>query len=199
MKTVKAGTVAPRNVVTNCIAWSNKQNGFYANHHLGGLDFKNCSSYQNKRNFNMVNRKSIDEAVDVPGYAHHLSDNLSYRPELSDADCVNINTSLCTLENNTFLPSVAVGEADFESLDASQLLRPRKADGSLPNLTFMRLRADSPLYGRGVGYLFGESTSGMVSVEAQGNDAKYYNLMGVCVEHPADGIFICSGQKVYVP
>ncbi|MDE6394111.1 MAG: right-handed parallel beta-helix repeat-containing protein, partial [Duncaniella sp.] len=46
MGTVKAGTVAPRNVVRNCVAWSNKQNGFYANHHLGGLEFRNNSAYR---------------------------------------------------------------------------------------------------------------------------------------------------------
>lgn len=199
MKTVKAGTVAPRNVVTNCIAWSNKQNGFYANHHLGGLDFSNCTSYQNVRNFNMVNRKSIEEAVDVPGYNHHLFNNLSYRPRLADADCVNINTSLCTVENNTFLPATSISDSDFESLDASQLLRPRKADGSLPDITFMRIRKDSPLFQKGVGYLFGTGQSGIAGLYPDRADTKYYTLAGICVENPSQGIFICQGQKIYIP
>ncbi len=74
----------------------------------------------------MVNRKSIEEAVDVDGYGHDLYGNLSYRPTLSDADCVNINTSQSTLTNNSFLPSMSLSDTDFESLDASQLLKRRR-------------------------------------------------------------------------
>ena len=61
----------------------------------------------------MVNRKSIEEAVDVDGYGHDLYGNLSYRPTLSDADCVNINTSQSTLTNNSFLPSMSLSDTDF--------------------------------------------------------------------------------------
>lgn len=196
--TVKAGTIAPRNVVTNCLAWSNKQAGFYANHHLGGLDFSNNTSYRNKRNFNMVNRKSIEEAVDVDGYEHHLRNNLSYKPTLADANCVNINMDLCILENNTFLPSVSVSDSDFESLDSSQLLRPRKADGSLPEITFLKLRETSPLKAMGVGYKF-DTSAGLDDLEASvGGEGHYYTLSGVPVENPSQGIYVRGSKKVYV-
>ena len=196
--TVKAGTIAPRNVVTNCLAWSNKQAGFYANHHLGGLDFSNNTSYRNKRNFNMVNRKSIEEAVDVDGYEHHLRNNLSYKPTLADANCVNINMDLCILENNTFLPSVSVSDSDFESLDASQLLRPRKADGSLPEITFLKLRETSPLKAMGVGYKF-DTSAGLDDLQASVEDeGQYYTLSGVPVDNPSQGIYVRGSKKVYV-
>ena len=200
---VKEGTVAPRNIVRNCISWSNKQTGFYANHHLGGLDFYNNSSYRNKRNFNMVNRKSIEEAVDVDGYGHDLYGNLSYRPTLSDADCVNINTSQSTLTNNSFLPSMSLSDTDFESLDASQLLSPRKDDGSLPDITFLKLRPGTQPYVNKLGYQFDKNeTSGIESIFTNPDktaDDIYYNLQGMPIANPTKGLYIRAGKKIYIP
>lgn len=146
----------------------------------------------------MVNRKSIEEAVDVDGYEHHLRNNLSYKPTLADANCVNINMDLCILENNTFLPSVSVSDSDFESLDASQLLRPRKADGSLPEITFLKLRETSPLKAMGVGYKF-DTSAGLDDLQASVEDeGQYYTLSGVPVENPSQGIYVRGSKKVYV-
>lgn len=46
-------------------------------------------------------------------------------------------------------PSFTVTDADFISLDASQISRPRKPDGSLPNITFLKLAPGSDLIDRG--------------------------------------------------
>ena len=200
---VKAGTVAPRNIVRNCVSWSNKQAGFYANHHLGGLNFVNKSSYRNKRNFNMVNRKSIEEAVDVEGYDHNLSGNLAYKPTLSGANCVNFDQSLSTATNNTFLPDMTLTDNDFESLDATQLLLPRKADGSLPDITFLRLKPTSPAYAAKIGYQFPyDGVSAIESIDADNDadsDAPFFNLQGIPVENPQHGLYIHNGKKVYIP
>jgi hypothetical protein len=51
---------------------------------------------------------------------------------------------------NNWNLSVTVTDADFVSLDVSQLLRPRKADGSLPDITFGHLVAGSDLIDKGV-------------------------------------------------
>lgn len=200
---VKAGTVAPRNIVRNCISWSNKQAGFYANHHLGGLDFCNNSAYRNKRNFNMVNRKSIEEAVDVDGYEHLLYGNLSYKPTMTDAYCVNIDLTKCTVENNTFLPTIALYDNNFESLDASQLLLPRKADGSLPDISFLRVKSDTQAYTSKIGYQFNnDSQSGIESVITDipyDKNAPFYNLQGIPVVNPQHGLYIRNGKKIYIP
>lgn len=45
--------------------------------------------------------------------------------------------------------NVKVTDADFQSLDMSQLSRPRKADGSLPDITFMKLAKGSKLIDAG--------------------------------------------------
>lgn len=47
-------------------------------------------------------------------------------------------------------PAYTVTEDDFVSLDTSQLRWPRKVDGSLPDITFMKLRSDSDLIDGGV-------------------------------------------------
>lgn len=200
---VKDGTVAPRNIVRNCLSWSNKQAGFYANHHLGGLDFVNNTSYRNKRNFNMVNRKSAKEAVDVDGYEHNLANNLAYKPTLSGANCVNFDEALSQANNNTFLPDMSISDADFESLDSSQLLLPRKDDGSLPDITFMKLKPSSAAYAAKIGYQFPyDGVSGIESIEADidaDNDAPYYNLQGIRVENPQRGLYIRNGKKIFIP
>ncbi len=200
--TVAESVNVPRNIVRNCIAWSNKQAGFYANHHLGGLDFLNNTSYRNKRNFNMVNRKSRTEAVDVDGYEHHLTSNLSYKPTMSDALCVNINTSLCEINNNTFLPAMSLSDGDFESLDASQLLSPRNSDGSLPEITFMKLRSGTTPHVKKIGWQF--PWNGEVGVEditadnADDENAPLYNLQGIRVDNPVPGIYIRNGKKILI-
>lgn len=133
----------PRNIIRNCIAWANKNQGFYANHHLGGLDFINNSAYANRRNFNMVCRKSKDEAVDVPGYGHRLSGNVAFAPGLVNADCVNVDCERCSITGNSFFSDITLSAGDFVSLDPSQLALPRKPDGSLPDITFLRIRPGS--------------------------------------------------------
>lgn len=159
----KVPTVIPRNIIRNCITWANKNQGFYANHHLGGLDFVNNSAYKNRRNFNMVNRKSAAEAVDVPGYDHLLLNNVAFSPTETGSDCKNINLNLSTLANNTFYGTITVGASDFESLDTSELLLPRRADGSLPEISFMKLKESSDAYKAGMGWQFDAPGSASVN------------------------------------
>lgn len=154
---MKPGTripdVIPSNTVRFCIAYGNKASGFYSNHHLNGDKWLNNSAYKNAANYNMVNRKSAFEIVNVPGYNHVLINNLSFSPRRNDGDIININLSRCKTTNNTFLPSnMNVSRSDFVSLDVSQLRRPRKVDGSLPDIDFMRLKKNSKLFNAGIGY-----------------------------------------------
>lgn len=138
--TAKVPVEIPRNVVRNCLAWANKNQGFYANHHLGGLDFIGNAAYANRRNFNMVCRKSSTEAIDVDGYGHHLYNNVAFAPVQENGDCINIDLERCILEGNSFQGSTHLSAEDFESLDATQLLLSRHPDGTLPSITFLRLK-----------------------------------------------------------
>lgn len=129
----------PQHIVRHCIAYYNLNKGFYANHHLGGIIFENNSAYQNPSNYCMLNRKSSAEVVDVPGYGHLIKNNLSHSPRSAGKHIIDVNQTECEIVNNSFGPqAVEVADADFESLDPEQLTLPRKADGSLPDITFMK-------------------------------------------------------------
>ena len=199
MSSITKTIVAPRNIIKNCIAWKNKQNGIYANHHLGGNDWYNNSAYANKRNFNMVNRKSVEEAVDVDGYDHVLKNNLSYGG--TTANYVNISETLCTLENNTFLPAISLTASDFESLDGTQLKADRQSDGSLPEITFLKLKPTSKAYTLNIGYQFDYETvaSSIKTVRSTDTPDAVYALEGYRVENPkAKGIYVRGGRKFVV-
>lgn len=130
----------PRNTIKFCIAVRNKANGFYSNHHLGGNDWYNNSAYQNSTNFNMLNRPSREDAdnIDGDGYDHVLKNNLSYKTGIGFKDFANIDTSKNTLVTNSWQLNLSLSDADFKSLDINLLTSPRKEDGSLPDIDFMR-------------------------------------------------------------
>lgn len=119
-------------------------------------------------------------------------------------DYLYIDIAKCTLTNNTFLPSsYTVSESDFESTDFAQLASDRKADGSLPDINFMKLKPTSQFYSLKIGYQFkyGDVT-GINSIESEKSshhsvyDNKYYNIMGVNVKNPVKGLFIYNGKKI---
>ena len=147
--------VVPRHIVRNCLAYRNRVMGFYANHHLGGITWINNTGYMNPSNFCMLNRLSADVVRDTTGYGHVLVRNLSLEPRDPGAHLIQINPERCVLADNSFDPFAATAEpteADFVSLDPQELMAPRKADGSLPDVHFLQVRKESPLYGRGIGY-----------------------------------------------
>lgn len=147
--------VIPRHIIRNCLAYMNKNKGFYANHHLGGITWINNTGYKNPSNFCMLNRQAADVIRDTTGYGHILVDNLSFEPLHADKHLIDADTARCILVNNSFAPiDTEVTADDFISLDPEELKAPRKADGSLPDIDFLRLRKKSPLHGRGVGYSF---------------------------------------------
>lgn len=165
----------PQHTVSHCLSVCNKANGFYTNHHLGGVKFDHNSAYKNGGNsYNFVCRKgaSLSDAVDVDGYGHIVTHNISYN---STKPVGNIDLSKCTLEDNSFTytgtawENDALTDADFYSLSLNELTATRNADGSLPVINFMRLKATSRDYGYGTFntgftptlltvHLFGDST-----------------------------------------
>jgi len=142
----------PRHVIRFCLAINNKNQGFYANHHLGGLDFYNNTAYKNPTNFNMVCRQvnPVNPATDVPGYGHNIRNNVSYQPVSNHFS--NLNTAACVVSNNSWNYSFTLSESDFQStgIDMTQLTAERQADGSLPDITLLKPSATGRLIDRGV-------------------------------------------------
>jgi hypothetical protein len=135
----------PQTTVQFCVAVHNKANGFYSNHHINGSFWYNNTAYKNNIDFNMLNRLP-DNVTDVPGYKHILKNNLGFK---GNKELANIDTATCQLTNNSFDTPRQPTDADFLSLDESQLTTPRKPDGSLPNITFLHLKPTSPFAGMG--------------------------------------------------
>lgn len=144
----------PMHVVKNCIAFNNRNHGFISNRHLGGVEFQNNTAFKNHTNYNMLNRKSIEDPVEAEGYKHVMKNNISFGPR-SGKHIINIAAGKCTLVNNTFGPEeIAVTSADFVSINASELFAPRNEDGSLPEIDFLKVKKSSPLHSNGIGTKF---------------------------------------------
>ena len=145
----------PVNTVSFCIAVRNKANGFYANHHLNGNIWLHNTGYRNAFNFNMVNRESPQsQNINVDGYNHVLKNNLGYLGR--SGETAHLDTSQNTVFTNSFDMNLTLSSEDFISLDESQLMAPRKADGSLPDIDFMAIDPSSPLMNSGtdIGFPF---------------------------------------------
>ncbi|HVU36273.1 MAG TPA: right-handed parallel beta-helix repeat-containing protein [Opitutaceae bacterium] len=124
----------PRHRVIDCVAVGNKANGFYANHHVGGVDFVHDSAYRNAINFNFLGRQ-MDNRTDIDGRGHNARDNLGFGARV--AEVAHLDRQDGEYAHNTFDPSVTLSAADFESLDESQLERPRQSNGDLPVISFL--------------------------------------------------------------
>ena len=154
----------PSNTVQFCMAYRNKANGFYSNHHVTtGNSFYNNTAYRNATNFNMLSQKIMkspisgaDTSVDCPGYNHVLHNNLSFR---TNKDTANMGS--CNFTYNSFTPGsgVTVDATDFLSTDEALLVAPRGSDGSLPINDFLRLKSTSDLINKGMNLGFAFSGS----------------------------------------
>ena len=125
------------------MAVRNKAAGFYANHHHGGNDWLNNTAYLNGTNFNMLCR---NETGDVPGFGHRMKNNLGYkgRTEVS-----NLDAAAGDVSGNYFNLPVKAEDKDFAGLDVAELIKPRQANGDLPEMAFLHLVRDSSLTDQG--------------------------------------------------
>jgi len=145
----------PSNTVSFCVAVRNKANGFYSNHHLNGNTWLSNSAYKNNYNYNMVNRESPEsQNINVDGYNHVLKNNLGYNGRSGETAYLDASKNI--LVTNAFEMNLVLTDNDFISLDESALMAPRKADGSLPDIDFMKIAPSSVLMDAGtdIGFPF---------------------------------------------
>ena len=175
-----------RHTIKFCVAWKNKSTGFYANYTGVGSKWINNTSYMNKdREFSMASTlfdsegNRLAEVAPLTGdNAHVLKNNIAFPNKLSQiGECwekissQNIDHYVeCPAgENNTWNLKLDLTEADFMSLNdpsmtvtgkdlstIAGILGPRKADGSLPDVDFLRLKKGSRAIDKGedVGFPF---------------------------------------------
>jgi hypothetical protein len=140
----------------HCVAVGNKVKGFDQNNNDGTMTVYNCTSYNNGNNY---------------GYS-----NSSYGT-LIIKNCVSLsskgsNSFACKTVNqayNTWNTGFSCLSTDFASLDYSQILNPRQADGSLPEITLLHLVSSSGMIDKGInlGYTFSGSAPDLGAFENQ--------------------------------
>lgn len=132
----------PLITVKNCIAYKNKMDGFNQNGTKSAVAFYNNIAYLNGRKDYWLG--------DDNTHSHILTNNISYKnasaATISSASILTTNTILL---NGSVNSAFSVSDNDFQSLSDNQLLNPRKADGSLPDVTFLKLASTSALIDKG--------------------------------------------------
>jgi hypothetical protein len=121
--------------LTQCAAFANRVKGFDQNNNTGGLTIYNSTAFDNGTNF------GLGGALNA-GQKHDLRNNISLGSTNTISNAVE--------QNNSWTLGLAVTAADFKDLDAMQGRAPRAADGSLPDIDFLKLAPGSKLIDAGV-------------------------------------------------
>ena len=129
---------APRHVVRSNLAFGNRAIGFYANYHPGGLDFFNNTAFDNPANFDMR------PPTGVTNTTHTLRNNVA-----AGTGRTIVSLMGGTDTNNSWTLPVMVGNDDFVNVDKTKAAADRKADGSLPDIGLLQLKAGSDLIDKG--------------------------------------------------
>ena len=193
----------PQHYIHHCLAYRNKSNGIYSNHHLGGNRWEyNTSGMNQRHNYSMVNRKgaATTDNVDVDGYGHILIGNVSWKGNRGDVTA--LDAAQCTLTNNSFGPDAfTVADADFVTVSPTSFFASRDAAGNLPEIPFLVGKQGRKLALLQMGYAWEEETTGVEQtiVRNANEPCGIYNLQGQRVQQILRGkIYIVNGKKVYV-
>ncbi|AVR45660.1 hypothetical protein C7S20_10525 [Christiangramia fulva] len=118
-----------------CISVHNVADGFDHNSNRGTVKILNCSATGNGRNLAFAEKNQLEKIVIMNTLV--LGEMGKYNAEVEK------------VENNSWQMDFKINENDFVSLDRSQLSAPRKSDGSLPDIDFMRPKKNSKLIDAG--------------------------------------------------
>lgn len=126
-------------IYKNCIAAGNVVDGFDHNSNRGNVELYNCGAYANGKNINFSNTNkanslTIKNTISLAG----VNGNDAYGAATTD------------ITHNSWQNGLVADASDFVSLEMNLLSSPRKEDGSLPDIDFMKLQPDSDLIDKGV-------------------------------------------------
>jgi MYXO-CTERM domain-containing protein len=130
-------TGAAEHTVRQCVAFGNRAQGFYANHHPGRINFLNNTAFKNPVNYNMLADSGYPSD-------HVLRNNVA----MATGTAIS-NLTGGTDTFNSWSLSVTVSAADFVSVTETDAEAMRAPDGGLPNNGFVRLAMGSDLIDQG--------------------------------------------------
>jgi parallel beta-helix repeat protein len=130
-------TGAATHTVQQCVAFGNRSQGFYANHHPGKINFFNNTSFNNSVNYHMLADSGYPSS-------HVIRNNIA----MPSGTAIS-NLTGGTDDFNSWSLSVTVSSEDFLSVAQEEAQSPRGADGSLPSINFLHLADGSDLIDKG--------------------------------------------------
>jgi hypothetical protein len=123
-------------IYKNCLAVGNVYDGFDHNSNRGNVTMYNCSAYDNGKNYSFSNTNPLEKLT---------IKNSSVLGNLGSVSASNVD-----ITNNSWQNGIVVTSEDFISIDYTELISARNADGSLPNITFFHLKTGSDLIDKGI-------------------------------------------------
>jgi hypothetical protein len=123
-------------IYKNCIAVGNVYDGFDHNSNRGIITLFNCSAYDNGKNYSFSSTNALAK--------------LTIKNSNALGAYGSIAATILDVTNNSWQDGINTTSDDFVSIDYMQLLNVRKADGSLPDVTFFHLKAGSDLIDKGI-------------------------------------------------
>jgi len=131
-----------RRVVKNCLVFENRIEGISGN--------PTGSNWSTHEIYNTIVYNTRDGSGYVFEYGAHatLRNNISYANNAGNTQFGN--GSVLTEDHNSWDGGTTVNNADFAGLNSAGMDGPRQADGSLPDLNFLKLASGSKLIDAGV-------------------------------------------------
>jgi hypothetical protein len=114
--------------LVRCLSFGNRVKGFDQNSNRGSITLYNCTGFSNGTNYAIDGGSSTLTAI----------------------NCIAAGSGSSSLKGGTQTTSdLNAATSNFVSVDPASAAGPRKADGSLPDLTFMHLKTGSSLIDAG--------------------------------------------------
>jgi hypothetical protein len=123
-------------IFINTIAAGNAVDGYDHNSNRGEVTIYNGIAHNNGRNINFSSSNQASK--------------LTVKNTISMGASDSLKASSIDIEANSWQDGRSATESDFVSVDIDELLAPRKADGSLPDVNYFKLANDSDLIDTGV-------------------------------------------------
>jgi hypothetical protein len=145
-------------ILKNCLTFNNFAKGFDQNHNVGSMTLYNCTACNNGgNNFNIYDPLASGKTATITNCTYYSTNGKSY----------NLASFVIQTTNNWSTSSAYF----VNTTDTAAAYGPRKADGSLPDITFMHLAAGSPLIdaGTNVGLPYNGSAPDLGCFETSGS------------------------------
>ena len=124
-------------LIHHCLAVANYARGFDQNNNGGTMWVYNNTAYANNINYGFTTAYGTNTIQNCISYAGQNPD--SYKSQ-----------TVVTIDHNSWNSGFSVSANDFQSLDTTQILGPRQANGDLADSTCLRLASGSPLIDAGI-------------------------------------------------